>query len=301
MNDRRHPHAARNLVALAAALAASGAAVADGLIAYEGFDYGGTPNIQSANGGTGWGSQWFKLSQIPTGAIPDGMNWPGLPVTGGSAITAGYASADYTRYSRAIGPYSAPDEMVYISFLLRPNVGFGVGGGLAFGTWENGIVVGIATDTGHYGLAGLQGPSMPSAVPLVQGETALLVARAVKNPEGTITWSIHVNPVIGSIEPEAPDAVLTIPGSVLPQALMIYNDGGFSTDEIRVATTWAAALGIESTPCPADLDGNGFVDGSDLGELLGQWGGAGPADLSGDGVVDGNDLGTLLGGWGPCP
>ena len=56
--------------------------------------------------------------------------------------------------------------------------------------------------------------------------------------------------------------------------------------------------------CPSDLDGDGIVDGADLGTLLGAWGpcsGACPADLDGDGQVDGADLGTLLGAWGNCP
>jgi len=55
-----------------------------------------------------------------------------------------------------------------------------------------------------------------------------------------------------------------------------------------------------TAPAPTDLNGDGVVDGADLGLLLGAWGQEGPtlADLNGDGVVDGADLGTLLGGWG---
>ncbi len=50
---------------------------------------------------------------------------------------------------------------------------------------------------------------------------------------------------------------------------------------------------------PADLNGDGVVDGGDLGVLLSLWGTADPtADLSGDGVVDGADLGILLSAWG---
>ena len=49
----------------------------------------------------------------------------------------------------------------------------------------------------------------------------------------------------------------------------------------------------------ADLDGNGVVDGGDLGLLLGAWGTSDcAADLNGDGIVDGADLGDLLGQWG---
>ena len=55
-------------------------------------------------------------------------------------------------------------------------------------------------------------------------------------------------------------------------------------------------------PCPADLNGDGAVNGADLGLMLGAWG-ACPgcaADLNADGVVNGADLGLLLGSWGAC-
>ncbi|MFM8641399.1 MAG: hypothetical protein ACKOEP_00990, partial [Phycisphaerales bacterium] len=48
---------------------------------------------------------------------------------------------------------------------------------------------------------------------------------------------------------------------------------------------------------PADLNGDGQVNGDDLGELLSQWGTKGTADLNGDNWVDGIDLGILLGAW----
>lgn len=48
----------------------------------------------------------------------------------------------------------------------------------------------------------------------------------------------------------------------------------------------------------ADLNGDGAVDGADLGPLLGAWGSPDDAaDLNGDGAVDGADLGLLLGAW----
>ncbi|MCA9284659.1 MAG: VCBS repeat-containing protein [Phycisphaerales bacterium] len=48
---------------------------------------------------------------------------------------------------------------------------------------------------------------------------------------------------------------------------------------------------------PADLNGDGTVDGADLGILLGNWGGKGIGDLDGNGMVDGADLGLLLAAW----
>jgi hypothetical protein len=57
-----------------------------------------------------------------------------------------------------------------------------------------------------------------------------------------------------------------------------------------------------SPACPADIDGNGFVDGTDLGGLLAAWGpcAACLADINGDGAVNGLDLGAMLGSWGAC-
>jgi hypothetical protein len=53
--------------------------------------------------------------------------------------------------------------------------------------------------------------------------------------------------------------------------------------------------------CVADLDGDLFVGGSDLGILLASWGIGTDADLDGDGFVGGSDLGIMLASWGLCP
>jgi hypothetical protein len=57
--------------------------------------------------------------------------------------------------------------------------------------------------------------------------------------------------------------------------------------------------------CPADLNQDGFVNGADLGSMLGSWGPCAaspcPADLNSDGVINGADLGGMLGSWGTCP
>lgn len=58
-------------------------------------------------------------------------------------------------------------------------------------------------------------------------------------------------------------------------------------------------------PDPADLSGDGEVDGADLGLLLAAWNTSGPGDLDGDGVVNGADLGLMLASFTvpptPCP
>lgn len=66
---------------------------------------------------------------------------------------------------------------------------------------------------------------------------------------------------------------------------------------------WVVILpGGKPEPCPGDLNGDGRVDGGDLGLLLAAWGTNDPAaDLSVDGDVNGADLGLLLALWGECP
>jgi hypothetical protein len=66
------------------------------------------------------------------------------------------------------------------------------------------------------------------------------------------------------------------------------------------APTGGAGDGSGACACAADLNGDGAVDGSDLGELLAAWGTGGVADVDGSGSVDGVDLGAMLAAWGGC-
>lgn len=74
-------------------------------------------------------------------------------------------------------------------------------------------------------------------------------------------------------------------------------------DRIQAAiATWLATTCNEV--CTGDLNGDGEVDGSDMGLLLSAWGSCRTpcdADLDGDGDVDGSDLGLFLASWGRCP
>jgi hypothetical protein len=271
------------------------AAWAEDLIAFDEFEYAATPNLYGANGGVGWAGQWFKLSDIPTGVSPQGLTWPGMITKGGTAVTAPYPSSGFTRYSRALDAYTDLDDTVYLSFLLDANPGYGVTAGLAFGTWENGMMVGMCP-TGMYGL--MTPPytaHSDSAVPLVQGETALLVARIHRNADTTTSWSLYVNPAIGDPEPAAPEATLTVPFASLPPAVFLYNDGGFSTDEIRLGCTWSSVL-----PMAGDVTSDGLVNVEDLVLVITSWGPCPSpcdADLTGDGAVDVQDLVSVIVHW----
>lgn len=66
---------------------------------------------------------------------------------------------------------------------------------------------------------------------------------------------------------------------------------GFSLDDVTIGRTLSVA----------DLNGDGTVDGADLGMLLATWGECAEtccaADLNADGLIDGADLGLLLAAW----
>jgi hypothetical protein len=78
-----------------------------------------------------------------------------------------------------------------------------------------------------------------------------------------------------------------------------------ATDEdIPGETTHYLMVRLETTVgggdvVPGDFNGDGFVNGADLGLLLGAWGRCArcPEDLNGSGAVNGADLGLLLGYW----
>ncbi len=75
-----------------------------------------------------------------------------------------------------------------------------------------------------------------------------------------------------------------------PEFFFIFQMWDLGADNIRIT--------VSDPAVPGDLDGDGIVDGEDLGVLLSLWGSDDPlADLNGDGIVDGEDLGILLSNW----
>jgi hypothetical protein len=68
-------------------------------------------------------------------------------------------------------------------------------------------------------------------------------------------------------------------------------------DALAISAGATVAWLVDAPAILGDLNGDGLVNGADLGTLLGAWGTPGPGDFNGDGIVNGADLGTLLGAW----
>ncbi len=98
-------------------------------------------------------------------------------------------------------------------------------------------------------------------------------------------------------------------------AASFYDDSGTSST-FGYANTWTSCPGsttvtqsfvaLPEVGCvwvianPADINGDGFVDGTDMTSLLSAWGSKGPiGDINHDGAVNGVDLTSLLSGWSP--
>lgn len=77
--------------------------------------------------------------------------------------------------------------------------------------------------------------------------------------------------------------------------------GGDHADIIINACLWLNPA-PQPPACPADINGDGSVNGSDLALLLQSWGACGKcaADIDPNGSIDGADLALLLQSWGAC-
>ncbi|RLS91765.1 MAG: hypothetical protein DWI10_05925 [Planctomycetota bacterium] len=64
--------------------------------------------------------------------------------------------------------------------------------------------------------------------------------------------------------------------------------------------TGSATLALGVTNCPADGNGDGSVDATDLASVLSAWGQPSAYDINDDGITNATDLAIVLGAWGLC-
>lgn len=105
-------------------------------------------------------------------------------------------------------------------------------------------------------------------------------------------WITRLIRVADYVVPSAQVRIRFIPSDEAPQHTVEA-----AIDDIEI---WRAGTPYfcDTASNPADLNGDGRVDGLDLATLLSNWGGAGAGDVDGDGQIGGSDLAALLGAWG---
>lgn len=235
-----------------------------GLVAYDGFGGGARNDLNGLNGGAGWSSAWKDVGSYPTRVVDAGLTYPNLPTTPGAALTdpQQYYS-DISDYDRATSSYDAPDGKLYVSFLLRPEANYGTFAGLRFGRWPKAVLVG--SPPGYYAYGMMIGDAIidTTNIPEVEGEVAFLVLEIVKykSPLKNV-YRLFVNPTVGDGQPKYADLEMAMANqSWLPTSLELFNDGGMTTDEIRVGLSWGDVV---PTICRGDANCDRNIDFNDI-------------------------------------
>jgi len=133
---------------------------------------------------------------------------------------------------------------------------------------------------------------------------AFTPANVTAAPGDTIRWvRVAGNHTATSGAPCVPNGTFDLPvNSVFTSATWVVPASAAGTT-VRYycaphCTTMQGSIVVTQPPPSPDLNGDGAVNGDDLGLLLAAWGATGgPADLNLDGAVNGDDLGILLGAW----
>ncbi|HVU37788.1 MAG TPA: hypothetical protein VHC95_05595 [Opitutales bacterium] len=234
-------------VLLMMAMVAAGCAPADTKpppIAYEGFDYPAGKKLEGQKGGTGFAGAWtmggFGVSDANDLVIGEGsLTYPGIVSSGNRLVCR---TINQQGVVRDFGPLFKPAKGTrYISFLIRPeslppgflSAGYPIYYGiiLDYGSGNELFFSKPGRDHPDQYVMEMRGGALQetTGVEAKIGETALIVIRADFD-RGQDTYTMYVNP--GATEP-AKGISRTYFGSGVPR-LLIYTQGTFSLDEIRV-------------------------------------------------------------------
>ncbi len=232
---------------MAAPLCAGAASV------YDGFDYPSGASLAGQNGGSGWAAPWDSSQTALDVTIGPGLSFPGLDTSPGSGSSAASVAGQVAFFKRQLSAsVGADNTTVYLSFLLRPDAGFGFYGGINL----EGVFVGKSGITNTYGIEGPGNDISSSSVAAVAGTTVFLVLRADFLP-GNDRFSLYIDPTPGGAEPAVADAVKTDLDLGPANFIFLNNAGGWTTDEIRIGDTFASVAPAATAPEPGTALGLG--------------------------------------------
>ncbi len=262
------------------------------LIAHDDFDYTSVgSDLHGNGGGVGFADSWSGNTSynIASGSLNSPRD--PLPLVGNSV--SGVAYGENRGIDRTLStPLGTDDTSIYVSVLMEPR---GILGQGAYGGWfglalrgSTDIVIGLNYGGGTYGLQ-IAGEYRSSGIAAAIGKPVFLVLR-MDFTEGVESAYLYVNPQPGAPEPTTAQASEINLSFHSLSKLSLTGPGGSAFDAIRIGTTYA-----DVTPATSDFDGDGDVDGVDLGLWntgFGKVGDATPGDgdANADGDVDGRDF-----------
>jgi hypothetical protein len=237
------------------------------LIAYEGFGYrnigvdllGRTGGAESFGFAGPWAVGGFNASVHTNYDIAEGSLTFGNLLTDGNRARTGPTAAIAGLTRTFSTPVGAAGTTRYFSFLLRPE------GTLNAGVFNGffGVTLETANDpevySGKPGGGALAnyviedrggGDQHTSPVPVVIGQTALLVVKA-EFGTATDTFTLYVNPTPGGPEPLTGVVKNSATGDGL--GFTLYSTGEFSVDELRLGETFADVTPVVPEPGGAVL------------------------------------------------
>ena len=195
-----------------------------------------------------------------------GLTNTSVPVDNG-ALTAATA----TQSGTAVGPATANTD----------------------GTWSFSVTVPVTVTASGTALGSPFTTSSATSM-AITGTIATSGSTVTVTSQGSVQETVPV-PAPAPLVNQPFDLPTVLPSGSTAHLLMngTFSDGTTTTS----ASSSLAATGTR-VPVTGDLNGDGRVDGSDLGLLLSNWGQPGIGDLNGDGTTNGADLGLLLSNWG---
>ena len=262
------------------------------LIARDDFEYAGVgSDLHGNGGGIGFADSWSGNTSYNVAS--GSLNSPRdpLPLAGNSV--SGVAYGENRGIDRTLSaPLGTDDTSIYVSVVMEPR---GILGQGAYGGWfglalrgSTDVVIGLNYSQGSYGLR-IADVYHSSLVAPAIGKPVFLVLR-MDFTEGVESAYLYVNPQPGAPEPTTAQASEINLGFHSLSKLSLTGPGGSAFDAIRIGTTFA-----DVAPATSDFDGDGDVDGNDLGLWNAGFGktevatpGDGDADANGD--VDGRDF-----------
>jgi hypothetical protein len=247
----------------AATLAVLAIPVHAALVAYEGFDYANNQNLTNSNGGTGWSNDWDLVGEalpLLTSTSDESLAFsqsPSLISDGSNHIVADINRANQRNFSPAVDLATQPFYFTMLfrvesgadvvdmraefrdaSNNMRGNVGIS-NGGLFVATTTAGYI----TSGSNYS-AGLVGNDITYL--LVMKRDTNGISASLINATGDLS-DLASEPVSWQVSESG------LSGVDLTEITFAMNgaDGLIRADEMRIATTWADAVGGLAIPEPS--------------------------------------------------